>query len=234
MTSEASDLPNIFVAFCDILGFAERTTSRFDETVTIYRAFGETLHGFEMSDVKLTMYSDSILLTSKALPALLSAVQILWFFALQHNMMIRGAISQGKYWELRKEPHLLVVSDALVRAVKLEAMVSVPAVVVADDIIISDEIWVQRYASGPLTTPLLYFRDRTIVNPFSIYWFRSAKARASMLMEESPRHRDKYLWFLALHQAIEVGSELIPPDVLRRFLDSGIVRFAPNEDKMIP
>jgi hypothetical protein len=81
----------MYVAYCDILGFSDLTTSRFDEALKLYNDFGELITGFAQEDVELTIYSDAVLLTSKSLIRISQAVQNLWFFALQHNLMIRGA-----------------------------------------------------------------------------------------------------------------------------------------------
>jgi hypothetical protein len=62
------------------------------------------------------------------------------------------------------------------------------------------------------------------VNPFNVFWFRSAASRAQNLMAASPSHRDKYLWFLALHKAVGQGHELIPTDALARFVREGILK----------
>jgi hypothetical protein len=185
--------------------------------------FGDFITTFPYRDVRLTIYSDAVLLTSTSLVRISEAVQSLWFIALQHDLMIRGAITQGKYWELRRGNNLLVMSDALVRAVRLEKLVGVPAVAVADDIVVPDDFWVQRFQSGLLAAPLLHFRDRVIVNPFNPFWLRSARGRAATLMEEYPKHRDKYLWFLALHAAVEAEAELVPPEALARLLESGVI-----------
>jgi hypothetical protein len=126
---------------------------------------------------------------------------------------------------------MLVASDALVRAVKLERSVGVPAVVIADDVEIPDGFWLHRFAEGLFQTPILHFRDRNIVNPFNTWWFRSAATRASQLMAASPSHRDKYLWFLALHEAVGNGLELVPPDAMARFIRDGIlVRKVPDQN----
>jgi hypothetical protein len=210
-----------YVAFCDILGFSNRILTDFDRTLHIYKEFGELVSGFKFKDVQVTLYSDAILLTSISLARILSAVQELWFFALVNDLMIRGAITKGRYWEQRQNGNFLVASDALVRAVKLEPSVGVPAVVVADDVEIPDDYWLSRFVRGLFATPVLHFRDRNIVNPFNTYWFRSAASRAAQLMDRSPAHKDKYLWFLALHEAVASGRELIPPDVLARFLQQG-------------
>ena len=213
-----------YVGFCDILGFSNRILTDFDGTLKIYRQFGVSLSGLPVKGAQVTMYSDAILITGESLGWVLSAVQNLWFVALMHDLMIRGAITKGRYWEQREGNHLLVASDAVVRAVKLERSISVPAVFIADDVEIPDELWLNRFHRGLFETPLLHFRDRNIVNPFNTFWFRSAAVRASQLMADSPSHRDKYLWFLALHKAVSNGQELIPPDVFMRFLRDGILK----------
>jgi hypothetical protein len=214
-----------YVAFCDILGFSNRVLADFHGTLEVYKAFGNEMSTFASKGVQATMYSDAILLTAMSLDRVLVAVQQLWFLALFNDLMIRGGITKGRYWEQRQGNHLLVASDALVHAVKLEKSVGVPAVMIADDVDIPDNYWLSRFSSGPFATPLLHFRDRNIVNPFNTMWGASAGDRASQLMaRSSPEHKDKYLWFLALHRAVASGQELIPPDVLARFLQEGILK----------
>jgi hypothetical protein len=146
---------------------------------------------------------------------------------LANNLMVRGAITKGRYWEQRQGNNMLVASDALARAVKLERVVSVPAVVISDDIEIPDEVWLSRIANGPFQTPILHFRDRNIVNPFNLFWGTSAGHRASKLMAESPQHKDKYLWFLSLYEAVKSQRELIPSEVLARLAREGKIKFIP-------
>jgi|HubBroStandDraft_4_1064222.scaffolds.fasta_scaffold03255_6 hypothetical protein len=122
-----------YVAFCDILGFSNRILSDFNATQKAYQEFASLMSNPVVEEVTTTMYSDAILMTGESLGKILSAVQSVWFFALAQNLMICGAITQGRYWEQRNGHHLFVVSDALVRAVKLERSVGVPAVVIADD-----------------------------------------------------------------------------------------------------
>jgi hypothetical protein len=221
---ENVDVQVRYVAFCDILGFSNRVLADFDGTLRVYQEFGTQMSNFSPNEVQATMYSDAILITATSLAPALVAVQHLWFLALANDLMIRGAIAKGRYWEQRQGNHLLVASDALVRAVKLEKSVGVPAVVIADDVEIPDNYWLTRYANGPFGTALLHFRDRNIVNPFNVMWGSSAANRASILMSESPEHRDKYLWFLALHKAVQSGQELIPPDVFARFVREGVLK----------
>lgn len=196
----------------------------FDATLKVYQSFGNDMSSLPFTEVEVTLYSDAILITGRSLDRVLVAVQNLWFRALANDLMIRGAITKGRYWEQRQGNHLLVASDALVRAVKLEKAVGVPAVVIADDVEIPDNYWLKRFVNGTFGTPLLHFRDRNIVNPFSLMWGASAANRASELMATSPEHRDKYLWFLALHKAAANGQELIPPEVFARFLRDGVLK----------
>jgi len=225
-----------YVAYCDILGFSNRILTDFDNTLKTYREFGKLVCGGEtFKEVKTTMYSDAILITATSLVRLLQAAQGLWFFALAHNFMIRGAIAKGRYWEQRMGNDLLVASDALVRAVKLEKSVGVPAIVIADDIEIPDAYWLARFQHGPYVTALLHFRDRNIVNPFNLMWGVSAATRASILVSENPQHKDKYLWFIALHDAVASGQELlIPPDVIKRFMEQGILKFRTSDEQNEP
>ena len=222
-----------YVAFCDILGFSNSVAAEFDQTLSLYKELGRHITTWEYSDqVNVTMYSDSILITSSELSPLLGTVQLLWFYCLQHNFMLRGGIAFGRYWEDRRDTHLLVVSDALINAVKLEKMVGVPAVVISDDIVIPENYWLERFRNGPYATSLLHFRDRNIVNPFNLMWGASAAMRASLLMENSPNHRNKYLWFLALYDALNAGKILIPEATYQSFIDRGILAFVPSETKV--
>lgn len=141
------------------------------------------------------MYSDAILVKGTSLRRVSCAIQNLWFLALANDLMIRGAITKGRYWEHRQGKNMLVASDALVRAVRLERSVGVPAVVIADDIEIPDAVWLNRLANGLFQTPILHFRDRNIVNAFNLFWFRSAATRASQLMGHSPSHKDSICGF---------------------------------------
>lgn len=221
---DLSTVDTRYVAFCDILGFSNRILRDFDSTLEVYQEFGKSISEFPAKEVQTTIYSDAILMTAVSLDKILVAVQSLWFVTMARSLMMRGAIVKGRYWEQRTGSNFLVASDALVRAVKLERSVGVPAVVIADDIEIPDHYWLSRFFNGLFVTPMLHFRDRNIVNPFNVYWFRSAAIRATQLMEESPEYKDKYLWFLALHKAVENSDELIPPVVLDRFVRDGILK----------
>jgi len=213
-----------FVGFCDILGFSNRILSDFDGTLETYKAFANIFTDVPFPDVETTIYSDAILVTGESLGRVVCAIQNIWFLASANDMMVRGAVTRGRYWVERKGNHMLVASDALARAVKLERSVGIPAVVIADDIEISDKDWFCRFKNGLLQMAILHFRDRNIVNPFNFMWYRSAADRARKLMTASPAHKDKYLWFLALHEAVENDQALVPPAVLERFMQMGVVK----------
>jgi hypothetical protein len=119
-----------YVGFCDILGFSNRILTDFDRTLEVYRQFGSALSSLPVEGVTVTMYSDALLITGDSLGRVASAIQSLWFVALTHDLMIRGAITKGRYWEERQGNHMMVASDALVRAVKLEGSIGIPAVFV--------------------------------------------------------------------------------------------------------
>jgi hypothetical protein len=228
-TNQSEEVSVRYVAFCDILGFSNRILNDFERTLEAYQRFANLASELPVAEVQLSIYSDAVLETATSLHAILSATQNLWFFALANDLMIRGAIVRGRYWEQRRGNHLLVASDALVRAVKLERSIGIPAVVIADDVEIPDSLWVRRFANNPpVTTPILHFRDRNIVNPFNLFWFKSAAVRGTGLMNENPEHKDKYLWFLALHEAVANNRELVPPDVLARFVREQKIRRVPE------
>jgi hypothetical protein len=88
-----------YVAYCDILGFSNKILSDFDHTLEVYKDFGKSMTEFAANEVQATMYSDAILITAMVLGKVLSAVQSLWFLALRNDLMIRGAIAKGRYWE---------------------------------------------------------------------------------------------------------------------------------------
>jgi hypothetical protein len=70
--------------------------------------------------------------------------------------------------------NFFVVSGALVRAVEIEKNIKVPAVVLSEEISLDINAWVPRFAFGIFQTPILYYKGLTIVNPFNLFWFRTA------------------------------------------------------------
>ena len=72
----AESAEELYVAFCDILGFADRVIAEFDATVDATQKLAELLSGeaFKAMDVKITMYSDSILVVGRNLAEILGTV----------------------------------------------------------------------------------------------------------------------------------------------------------------
>ncbi len=213
-----------YVAFCDVLGFSSAVTERFEDTVEVYATFMEQMREWPFpKNAAISIYSDSILIVSDDLSPVLHAVNNLWFAAMTNNWLIRGGIAYGKYWEQRENGNLFVVSDALVRAVKLEASVRHPVVAFCPEVKLGLNYWVARFAHGLLQAPVLSFREISFVNPFNPYWFRSAETRTKQMLEAFPEHEIKYRWFLDLVDAIDSQETLVPAEVVQELLDLKVI-----------
>lgn len=223
--STYEDVSNRYVAFCDVLGFSNAVETRFEQTISLYKEYMSRIKDWPFPQkVQVSVYSDSILMVCEELAPILYAVQSLWFATLTQDWMIRGGIAYGKYWEDRSDGNLFVVSDALVRAVRLESQVRVPGVAISPEVDLSVAQWVIRFAHGLFAAPVLHFKGLTIANPFNRYWFASARMRVSQLWDESPAHREKYQWFLELADAVERDELLVPEEALNELLQLGIIK----------
>ena len=233
--TQASDgnepIPHKYVAFCDVLGFSYAVENQFDATIRLYKEFKDRIADWPFPEkANVSVYSDSILIVCDELPPLLYAVQSLWFATLTQGWLIRGGIAYGKYWEDRSNGNLFVVSDALVRAVRLESTVKVPGVVLSPEVDVPLSAWVTRFRDGPFSAPLLHFEGLNVVNPFNPYWFASARMRVSQLWEQFPQHSAKYDWFLKLSQQVEAHEPLVPAPVLVELLELGIIEDRSKND----
>jgi len=221
-TGEA--IENKYVAFCDVLGFSYAVENHFDATIQLYRELADRIEKGPFDEkVSVSVYSDSILMVCDNLAPLLYAVQSLWFVTLTQDWMIRGGLAYGRYWEDRSRGSLLVVSDALVRAVRLESTVKVPGVVLSPEVEVPLAAWYARFRDGPFSAPLLHFDGKNVVNPFNRYWFASARMRVSQLWEKSPQHAEKYDWFLRLSDQLEADELLVPQSAVDEMLALGIL-----------
>lgn len=223
-----SPVPMKYVGFCDVLGFSSAVLGDFDAAIALYQQFRNEVKGLPFpSKAQVSIYSDSILVVSDDLPAVVNTIVTLSCVALMKGWLIRGGVAYGRYWEEKENGNLFVVSDALVKAVAIEKTVKVPAVVISEDIPLGIEAWVPRFQYGVIKAPLLYFHGLSIVNPFNEYWFASAKIRARRLLEAHPKHADKYEWLLSLVEAVEKDDILIPEPALARMLELGILQKRP-------
>ena len=213
-----------YVAFCDVLGFANAVHDQFEETLAVYAEFMKRMRDWPFPErAEVCVYSDSILIVSDDLPPVIHAVKNLWFATLTQDWLIRGGIAYGRYWEQRLNGSLFVVSDALVRAVRLEASVGIPAVAFSPEVDLTLAAWVPRFEHGLLEAPVLHFRDLSFVNPFNPYWFMSARMRVAQLLDRFPEHSEKYNWFLDLTSAVEQRELLVPEAILAELLDKEIL-----------
>jgi hypothetical protein len=213
-----------YVAFCDVLGFSIAVENRFDATIALYAEFMRRMKDWPFPvKAKVSVYSDSIVVVSEELPAVLHAVQSLWFATLSQDWLIRGGIAYGRYWEKKVDGNLFVVSDALVRAVRLESTVKVPAITISPEVELTIAAWVPRFEHGIFQAPVLHFRGLSLVNPFNSYWFASARMRVAQMLAEAPQHAEKYEWFLALADAVEGNDVLVPQEIVDELLEKGIL-----------
>jgi hypothetical protein len=227
MLEDAPSIPisERYVAFCDILGFSSQIEDNFEHTIRAYDEFISFLsqEGL-LTEVESCVYSDAILITSENLSPVVSAVRALWFVAQQHNFLIRGGIAHGRYWERRIGGHFLVVSDAMVRAVKIEASVKFPMVAIDSNIDIPLNAWVVSFRDGNVAAPILHYDGHNIVNPFNPFWFRSASTRIGMMKEETGRAPEKYDWILKLHASVDAGDVLVPQEVVDKLVSMKVLK----------
>lgn len=232
MDNEQIDVPNKYVAFCDVLGFANAVEGSFDTTIRLYREYKDRLTDWPFPEhVQISVYSDSILVVSDTLPPLLYAIQSLWFATLTQDWLIRGGIAYGKYWEDRSNGNLFVVSDALTRAVRLESTINFPGVGLSPEIEIPLDAWAVRFRDGVFSAPLLHFEGLDVVNPFNTFWFASARMRVSQLKSLYPQHSAKYDWFLRLADAVEADELLVPEQAVEELMEAGVLQFVPDANE---
>ena len=208
-------VPDKYVAFVDLLGFSERVLSKFDATLQVYESVlgGAGMVSSTLPDVKISIYSDSFILVSDKLPDIVWATQGILMQTLFHDCLARGGIAYGKHLEVVEGQNLFVVSEALVKAAMVEREVKHPCVALHHELQLSDEWWAARYARN-LDRSVLYFGGLRLVNPCNMGWGQSAGTRVRQMLEATPRYRDKYEWFLELHDAIFSPVPMVPPRYL--------------------
>jgi hypothetical protein len=200
-----------YVAFVDILGFSSRVSKDFDMSL---ETFEHVLHstgivGKMSPELEFRIYSDSYLLISDSLAPVIRATQGLLMQTLFNDYLVRGGIAHGKHIDIVEPPHLFMVSEAVVKAATIQKTVKYPCVAVDPDIKLEDEWW--HPASRNLDRSLLYFGGLVIVNPCNWAWGASAATRVLQMLDAHPEHREKYAWFLELHEAIFSPVPMVPP-----------------------
>lgn len=232
--SENSPAPIVlmrYVAFCDVLGFSNAVQERFEEVIEVYDQFTRLMDDWPFPEkVEVCVYSDSILLVCDEIAPLLQALQSLCFATLGHDLLIRGGIAYGKYWERREKGNLFVVSDALVRAVKLESTIKIPGIGFSSEVDIPLSAWMPHFANQVFLSPVLHFEGQTVVNPFNMYWFESSKSRVRQMAARFPEHGKKYEWFLQLAAAVETGEIMVPSLIIDQLLADGVIKRRSDEN----
>lgn len=206
----------MYAAFLDVLGFSAKTIHEFDDTVKVYEELINSwnYHYEYHQDVSLTIYSDSLLLTSAHLGHLVGAINTLHMVTTMADCLLRGGVAFGRHIELRDRENIFVVSEALTLAAQIERQVTHPCVAFHESVRIPEQWWVPYRPDVPnLLRPVLYFDNKRIVNPFNQFWYQSAAVRAGQLATKYPEHQRKYDWFLDLHIAVSESALMIPPDI---------------------
>ncbi len=225
-----TQIENRYVAFCDILGFSKSVINDFDVTLELYKELTKKLSDLEdFDDVNISIYSDSILVTGIDLIPVLNTVKTLLWFCLAEDLLIRGGIGYGKYWEERDANNFYIVSEGLIKAVEIEKTVGLPVIAISDDIELGLEYWIPRFKNdtgvNPIfNMPLVHYDGNTFVNPLNPFWNYSAKIKTKALLKKFPDHCDKYNWLLDFYSVINKNSLLIPEEVFNKFLQLGIIK----------
>lgn len=201
-----------YVAYADILGFSQLVETEFEAARDLYQSLldnRDMVTQMRKGSVALRIFSDSILLTSTNLAHLIGAAQILNFVTLTNNFLIRGGIAAGQHVEQGSDENLFIVSEPLIKAVRLEKSVRKPCIAIDATVDVPDDWWL--YTSNPFQRPVLFYDGIRLINPFSVAWGYSAWHRVKLMRDKYPQHRDKYDWFIQLYEEVKSGSRLVPP-----------------------
>jgi hypothetical protein len=219
---------NKYVAFCDILGFSNKVLSDFEDTVNVYREFKKELVEPNIIEVDISIVSDSIMIVSDDFFKVAEAVQILvsWTCS-RKKWLVRGGVAYGKHWEQRDGNNLLVVSEALVKAVNIEKAIKHPIIAVSDEIPLGLEYWLRGFGNSVFSLPIINYDNTNIVNPFNNYWFGSAEVKLKEMKNDNPTHATKHDYLLDLIEAIKRGDCFIPQAVIDDLLEKKIIGLKP-------
>ena len=217
------NIENKYVAYCDILGFSNSVINDFDKVITIYKDFRTEIDKYDFLELKISIYSDSILIIANDIIEITKAVQILLWTTLRYNWIIRGGIAYGKHWKESDENNLFIVSEALVKAVNLEKIINHPIVVISDEINLGMEYWILGFYHTVFDLPIINYDNHNIVNPFNNYWFKSAEITINNLKDKYIDHTHKYEYLLGIIKAIKANKEFIPRIVIDYLLEQKLI-----------
>jgi len=200
-----------YVAFIDVLGFSSRVLANFDSALDTFEQVlkSTSLVNELIEEVEVQVYSDSFILVSDSFERIVAASQGILRQTLCNDYLVRGGIAYGKHLDQSRPPDTYMVSEAVVKAAMVEKSVKFPCVAVHPDVKIEEEWW--GPADSNLERGLLYFGGLVLANPCMIGWGVSARTRVEQMLHEHPEHREKYNWFIELHEAICSPVPMVPP-----------------------
>ena len=220
----------MYNSFCDILGFSSAIENNFEATTEIYMNLkSEILEIVKIPEVEVSIYSDAILVVGNELSGVVHAVKQIYWFCLLHDLLIRGGIAYGKHWSNVEGNSILILSEALVKAVKIEKTIKLPIIAVSDEIEIPTSAWVIHFENSVFQAPFLNYQNINFVNPFNELWFKSAEIRIKNLKNKFPKHSAKYDWLLNLIERVKANDILIPENQLNFLIKEGVLAYKKNE-----
>lgn len=222
-------IKNKYVAFCDILGFSNSVLNDFEQTLYIYRELKDSVKNVIGDDVvSVRVYSDSIIIIGDDLYPVINTARTACWLCLLKDLIIRGGIAYGKYWEEKDGENFYIVSEGLIKAVQIEKSIKHPIIAISEEIELNYRYWLGRFRNDTnvrpiINTALLYYNNIALVNPVNAYWFNSAIMRLAELAVKFPNHSEKYHWLQDLISSIDNDDLLIPNDVYDFMLKERIV-----------
>lgn len=219
-----------YVAYCDILGFSNAVTTDFENTVKIYRQFKEELKMSEIfQEIEVSVVSDSIMIVGDKLIKVAEVVQILILWtASRKEWLVRGGIAYGRHWKQIDGSNILIVSEALVKAVNIEKVILHPIVVISNEIPLGLEYWGHAFGNSVFSLPIINYDNNNIVNPFNNYWFKSVEIILHQLKSKHQVHSSKYDYLLKLIDAIKGKGCFIPQTLINDLLEKGLIEKKPD------
>jgi len=222
-------ITNKYVAFCDILGFSDSVLNEIEQTLEIYKELKDTVKDvIGDDDVKVRVYSDSIIIIGDELYPVINTARTACWLCLLKDLIMRGGIAYGKYWEEKDGENLYIVSEGLIKAVQIEKTIKHPIIAISDEIDLDYRYWLGRFSNDTAVRPivntsLLFYKDIALVNPVNAFWFNSAIGRLAQLSAKFPKHSGKYDWLLSLIESIDRDDLLVPQKIYDYLLNEKIV-----------
>lgn len=214
---------NKYVAFCDLLGFGNAILSDFDKVLEVYKDFNEALNSHRTIFSDVSLFSDAVVITSNSLGEVCSAVQILYEVCIRHGFLMRGGIGYGKHWKQMTSNDILLASEALVKAVRIEKEHKKPVIIIHPQVELTFEnCWFNSFRNF-FEVPILYYEGDIIVNPFGLYFYNTGIHFLENLKAQNPGFADKYDYLLGISIAKENNYSFVPPNVIKNLLDKGMI-----------